>query len=101
MWQSTITRHKNICRQHNLKNTFIHPTVMRKLTEELAKPHHIPTDPAHWGHPRCLEAGQHDTHPQKEPEGRSGKLQACQAQLGAWQGYGTDHLECHHTAPPG
>ncbi|KAJ7427848.1 solute carrier family 12 member 2 [Willisornis vidua] len=37
-------------------------------------------------------------HPQEKPEGRPGKLQTCQSDLSAWQGYGADHPECDHTA---
>ena len=38
-----------------------------------------------------------DAHLQEKPEGGSRDLQVCQADLDAREGYGADHLECHHT----
>lgn len=46
-------------------------------------------------------SSQCDTHPYEGMKGGSGKLQACQSDLGAWQSYGTAHLECSHTGPTG
>ena len=34
-------------------------------------------------------------------EGGSRELQSCQSDLGAGEGYGADHLECHHVACTG
>lgn len=43
-----------------------------------------------------MEVGQHDTPLQERLEGGSRKLQASQHDLSAGEGYGTEHLECHH-----
>lgn len=101
--QGTITRHKNICRQHTLIK-HPHPSQCDEEVDRRARQatlHHLSAVQAHWGCPRWLKGGQCDTHPQKGPEEGSGKLQDSQPQLSAGQDYGTDHLECHHMAPTG
>ena len=35
------------------------------------------------------------------PINKKGELQASQSDLGATEGYGADHLECHHMTPTG
>ena len=45
-----------------------------------------------------------DAHLQEKPEGGYGELQVSQSDHGAREGYGADHLECHHmtcTGEPG
>ena len=41
------------------------------------------------------------SHLQEGQERGSGELQACQPDLGAGEGYGADHPECHHRAHAG
>lgn len=50
---------------------------------------------------RYLEAGKCDTHLQEGPEGWFRELEACQPNLGAREGHGTGHSECHHMAYAG
>ncbi|KAJ7415111.1 hypothetical protein BTVI_39409 [Pitangus sulphuratus] len=71
----------------------IHPRVMRELAEEIAKPLSII-------YQQSWLTGE-VPNPRKGPEGGPGKLQACQPDLSAWQGYGADHPSCNHTAPTG
>jgi len=80
----------------------IHPSVLRELAEVLTKPFSIIYQqswitrqvPVDWTLAR-------DAHLQERLKGGSGELQACQSDLGAWEGYGADHFKCHHTAHTG
>lgn len=81
----------------------VNPRVMRELAEELIKLLFIICHQS-WLTREVSDDWnfiKYDTHPQEEPKGKSRKVQACQPDFSAWQGYGTDHLECDHTAPTG
>lgn len=77
----------------------IHPTVMRKLEEELTKPVSITfchswltrEVPDNWKLPNVTihKKGWKDTAGNYSPV----------SLIMVWQGYGTDHPECHHTGP--
>lgn len=51
--------------------------------------------------PEDLPEGANVMPIQEEHEGGSRKLQVCQPDLNAWQGYGTHNPECYHTKPTG
>jgi len=74
--------------------------VLRELVEVLTKPLfcHLSAVLANWEGPSCLDVSKCGAHLQEGPEGGCGELQACESDLGAREGYGTDHLECHHVA---
>ena len=53
---------------------------------------------ANWGGPSGLKISKCDILLQEGLEGGSWELQACQSDLSAGEGYGADHLQCHHAA---
>jgi len=59
---------------------------------------HLSAALANQGHPSSLVVSKREAHLQEGPKGGFLKLQACQSVLNAGEGYGADHLECHHTA---
>jgi len=61
---------------------------------------HLSAVLANQGGPSGLRVSKCDVHLQEKPEGPR-ELQACQSDLDSREGYGTDHLECHHMAHTG
>lgn len=75
----------------------IYPSALREL-EEVLTFHHLSAVLPIRGGPSQLAASKCDAHLQEVRDGGSGKLQACQSDLGAREARGADYLERHHTA---
>lgn len=57
---------------------------------------HLPAVLANSGGPTRTEVTECDSSLEEGQGGGSGELQVCQSELSTRDGYGADHLECHH-----
>ncbi|KAK4806350.1 hypothetical protein QYF61_017219 [Mycteria americana] len=81
----------------------IHPRVLRELVEALTKPLSVFYQQSWLSGEVPVDWRSASVTPiyRKGREGGSAELQGCQSDLGAGEGYGADHLECHHAARTG